>query len=93
MRMKKRVMCVFEGPRRLWKDDMMLDSSNEVRIPLPIDANTVAAGGFQPRRWITDLDVLSLRRADGILDATDEEKGPWTDEDGLAVDIAALVNG
>ena len=27
MHMKKRVLCVFDGPRRLWKDDMMLDTA------------------------------------------------------------------
>ncbi|TKA31842.1 hypothetical protein B0A54_16582 [Friedmanniomyces endolithicus] len=34
MKQKKRVLCVYEGQRRLWKDDMMLDADNEVRIPL-----------------------------------------------------------
>ncbi|KAF7881217.1 uncharacterized protein EAF02_007108 [Botrytis sinoallii] len=34
MKMKKRVLTVFDGPRRLWKDDMMLDTDYEVRIKL-----------------------------------------------------------
>ncbi|ELR06749.1 hypothetical protein, variant [Pseudogymnoascus destructans 20631-21] len=34
MKMKKRVLCVFDGGRRLWKDDMMLDADFEVRVPL-----------------------------------------------------------
>jgi hypothetical protein len=36
-RMKKRVVCVDDGPRRLWKDDMMLDTAHEVRIPISAD--------------------------------------------------------
>lgn len=76
MKMKKRVMCVFDGPRRLWKDDMMLDADNEVRVQLP---------GGDGRRWITDLDVQTLRRAEGLHNATEEERGPWLDEDGNPV--------
>jgi len=72
--MKKRVLCVYDGQRRLWKDDMMLDGDHEVRIPLPGSAND--------RSWVTDLDVQTLRRAEGVLNATDEERGPWLpDED------------
>lgn len=71
--MRKRVLCVFDGPRRLWKDDMMLDAEHEVRIPLP----NVGDG----RSWVTDLDVQTLRRAEGVLNATEEEKGPWIEDD------------
>ncbi|KAK0870015.1 hypothetical protein LTR87_013481 [Friedmanniomyces endolithicus] len=74
MKQKKRVLCVYEGQRRLWKDDMMLDADNEVRIPL-------AGNGADGRAWVTDLDVLTLRRAEGVLSATDEEKGPWVRND------------
>lgn len=73
--MRKRVLCVFDGPRRLWKDDMMLDAAHEVRVPLSADG----------RAWTTDLDILTLQRADAVLDATEEEKGPWLDEDGVEV--------
>ncbi|GAB7357417.1 hypothetical protein MBLNU459_g8346t1 [Dothideomycetes sp. NU459] len=73
MRMKKRVLCVFDGPRRLWKDDMMLDAENEVRVQLP---------GGDGRRWVTDLDIQTLRRAEGLHNATEEEKGPWLDAEG-----------
>ena len=69
MRMRKRVLCVFDGQRRLWKDDMMLDANHEVRIPLP--------GVGDGRAWVTDLDVQTLRRAEGLHNATEEEKGPW----------------
>lgn len=64
-KMKKRVLCVFDGQRRLWKDDMMLGLDHQVREPL------------SGRHWVTSLDVQTLRRAEGILEATDEEKGPW----------------
>ncbi|KAF1353540.1 hypothetical protein BDV97DRAFT_117481 [Delphinella strobiligena] len=83
MHMKKRVMCVFDGPRRLWKDDMMLDTNQEVRITLP---------GGDGRRWVTDLDVQTLRRAEGLHGATEQEKGPWLDEDGRHVDFPLLMS-
>ena len=70
--MKKRVLCVYDGQRRLWKDDMMLDAEHEVRIPLDPDG----------RSWITDLDDQTLRRAEGVHNATEEEKGPWIEDDG-----------
>ncbi|KAK5162957.1 uncharacterized protein LTR77_011011 [Saxophila tyrrhenica] len=73
MRMRKRVLCVYDGQRRLWKDDMMLDSEHEVRIPLNDEVGV-------NRAWVTDLDVQTLRRAEGIHNATEEEKGPWLDE-------------
>lgn len=75
MHMKKRVLCVFDGPRRLWKDDMMLDSAHEVRVPLSSDGRT----------YTTDLDILTIQRAEAMLNATEEEKGPWLDEEGNAV--------
>lgn len=70
MTMKKRVMTVFDGPRRLAKDDMMLSTEHEVRIKLQDE-----------KAYVTDLDVQTMRRAQGFLDATDEEKGPWISDD------------
>ncbi|KAJ4990443.1 hypothetical protein SVAN01_04105 [Stagonosporopsis vannaccii] len=66
MKMKKRVMCVYDGPRRLWKDDMMLDSEFEVRMKLP-----------NGKDYVTDLDVQTMKRADALHGATQEERGPW----------------
>jgi hypothetical protein len=66
MKMKKRVLCVYDGPRRLWKDDLMLDSEFEVRKKLP-----------DGKSWVTDLDVQTYKRADGVWSATAEERGPW----------------
>ncbi|USW47342.1 Putative Zinc finger C2H2-type [Septoria linicola] len=75
MKMKKRVLCVYDGQRRLWKDDLMMDGDHEVRMPFDSE---------DPRGpYVTDLDVLTLRRAEGVLNATEEEKGPWQDEEEL----------
>ncbi|KAK3398915.1 hypothetical protein B0T20DRAFT_184662 [Sordaria brevicollis] len=70
MTMKKRVVAVFDGPRRLAKDDMMLSTEHEVRIKLQ-----------DGKSYVTDLDVQTLRRTEGFLNATDEEKGPWISDD------------
>lgn len=77
MKMKKRVLCVYDGSRRLWKDDMMLDNEFEVRVPLD--------GG---KSYITDLDVETMKRSKALHNATDEEKGPWTQHD---VDLEKLM--
>ncbi|KAI9891143.1 MAG: hypothetical protein M1814_002986 [Vezdaea aestivalis] len=66
MKMKKRGIYVYDGSRRLWKDDLMLNSEFEVRWPL--------ADG---KSYITDLDVKTIERAVTLHNATDEEKGPW----------------
>lgn len=68
MKMKKRVLCVYDGPRRLWKDDMMLDNDFEVRMRL----------GDGTDAYVTDLDVKTINRAEALHNATKEEKGPWT---------------
>ena len=63
-------MCVYDGQRRLWKDEMMLDNEFEVRMRL-------GEGGA----YVTDLDVACLEKAEALLGATEEEKGPWVRED------------
>lgn len=75
MKTKKRVLCVFDGPRRLWKDEMMLDNEFEVRLKLPGGAGD----GTNRDAYITDLDVETMKRAEGVFSATAEERGPWTD--------------
>lgn len=72
---KKRVLCVFDGQRRLWKDEMMLDNEFEVRLKLPGGAGD----GTNREAYITDLDVETLKRAEGVLSANEEERGPWFD--------------
>lgn len=88
MKMKRRLLCLYEGPRRLWKDEMMLDNEFEVRLKLP--------GGDGPGRdaYVTDLDVETLKRAQGVLSATEEEKGPWlptSDSNGLIGSAAVPI--
>lgn len=70
MTMKKRVLAVFDGPRRLAKDDMMLSTDCEVRIKLS-----------DGKSYVTDLDTQTIKRAEGFLNATAEEKGPWISDD------------
>ncbi|CAG8980384.1 hypothetical protein HYALB_00003948 [Hymenoscyphus albidus] len=80
MKLKKRVMCVFDGSRRLWKDDMMLDTDYEVRMKL--------ADG---RAYVTDLDVQTMRRADAFHNSTEEERGPWISDDLTGEDLEKLM--
>lgn len=76
MKMKKRVLCVYDGSRRLWKDDMMLNNDFEVRMRLG-----------EGDAYVTDLDVETVKRAGALHNATEEEKGPY---DG--VDIEQLMS-
>ncbi|CAL5867845.1 uncharacterized protein PFLUO_LOCUS2066 [Penicillium psychrofluorescens] len=73
MKTKKRVLCVFDGQRRLWKDEMMLNNDFEVRLRLPGGAGD----GTNRDAYVTDLDMETMKRAEGLLDATDDERGPW----------------
>ena len=82
MKMKKRVLCEYDGSRRLWKDDMMLNTDFEVRMKLP---------GGDGKAYITDLDIQTLMRADAIHNATDEEKGPWVPDNVPELDIEQLM--
>ena len=75
--MKKRVVCVFDGPRRLWKDDMMLNNEFEVRMHLG-ESNT----------YVTDLDYNTLERTEALLDATPDEKGVLTED----IDVQELMS-
>lgn len=80
MKMKKRVLCVYDGPRRLWKDDMMLDNEFEVRMRLG-----------EGHSYVTDLDVETVKRANAFHNARPEEKGPWLEE-AEEVDIQQLMS-
>jgi hypothetical protein len=70
MTMKKRVMTVFDGARRLAKDDMMLSTEHEVRVRLS-----------DGKSYVTDLDIQTMKRAEGFHGATEAEKGPWISDD------------
>ncbi|KAJ1329202.1 general transcription factor IIIA [Microdochium nivale] len=80
MTMKKRVITVFDGPRRLAKDDMMLSTDHEVRIKLS-----------DGQSYVTDLDINSLKRAEGFHGATEEEKGIWISDDPTEEDMARML--
>ncbi|KAK6948429.1 hypothetical protein Daesc_010195 [Daldinia eschscholtzii] len=82
MTMKKRVMAVFDGPRRLAKDDMMLSTEHEIRLRLSDE-----------KSYVTDLDVQTLRRANAFLDATEEEKGIWISDDPTEEDRKRMEYG
>ena len=69
MKMKKRVLCVYDGQRRLWKDDMMLDNEFEVRMKLG-----------DGKSYVTDLDVETIKRAEAIHASTEDERGPYNPE-------------
>uniref|UniRef100_A0A8H7N576 C2H2-type domain-containing protein n=1 Tax=Bionectria ochroleuca TaxID=29856 RepID=A0A8H7N576_BIOOC len=66
MTIRHRVLAVFDGQRRLVKDDMVLSNTEEVRLKLSDE-----------RYYTTDLDVQTLKRAEAFHNATEEEKGPW----------------
>lgn len=70
MNMRKRVLCVYDGQRRLLKDDMMMHNEFEVRMPIA-DTN----------HYVTDLDMETIKRANAFHNATEEEKGPWLPDD------------
>lgn len=82
MKMRKRVLCVYDGERRLWKDDMMLNNEFEVRMNL--------ADG---KSYVTDLDVETMKRADAIHCTTEEERGPWIQDNiGQGFDLEELMS-
>ncbi|EEH10212.1 zinc finger protein [Histoplasma capsulatum G186AR] len=76
MKMKKRVLCLFDGQRRLWKDEMMLDNEFEVRLKLLGGADGTDNSNVRDA-YVTDLDVETLKRAEAVHGATEEERGPW----------------
>ncbi|GLI76029.1 hypothetical protein PoHVEF18_004296 [Penicillium ochrochloron] len=73
MKTKKRVLCVFDGQRRLWKDEMMLNNEFEVRLRLPGGPGD----GTHRDAYVTDLDVETMKRVEGVHSANEEERGPW----------------
>lgn len=81
MTMKKRTAAYFDGSRRLAKDDMMLSTEHEVRIPLS-----------DGKSYVTDLDVQTLRRAEGFFNATEEEKGIWVSDDPTEADYKVMLD-
>jgi hypothetical protein len=42
------------------------------------------------KSYVTDLDVQTLKRAEGFLGATEEEKGPWLSDDPTEDDMKRM---
>ncbi|ODH52586.1 hypothetical protein GX48_01366 [Paracoccidioides brasiliensis] len=94
MKMKKRVLCLYDGQHRLWKDEMMLDNEFEVRLKLLGGVGANGAGSsLTPGRdaYVTDLDVETLKRAEGVHGATEEERGVSWDAECLPLGSAGLM--
>lgn len=91
--MKKRVLTVWDGQRRLAKDDMMLGQDFEVRLRLP--PSPAGSGGIQAtpgnEPYVTDLDVQTLRRAEAFFGASEEERGPWFPTNQILPDSAVAA--
>jgi hypothetical protein len=67
--LKKRVTAVFEGPVRLARDEIVLSRDLEVRLKL--------ADGVS---YVTDLDVMTLNRAEAIFAGPDEQQSSETQQ-------------
>ena len=81
MKMRKRVLCAYDGERRLCKDDMMLNNEFEVRMNL-----------LDGKSYVTDLDVETLKRAGAFHGATEEEKGPWLKDEVQGFNLEELMS-
>jgi hypothetical protein len=73
MTTKRRTTYAYNGQHQLLRDEMMLDTASELRIQLP---GPVGDGTHRPA-YVTDLDVASVNRVNGMFTATDEERGPY----------------
>lgn len=69
MTLRNRVLCVYDGQRRLWKDDLLMHNQSEVGIQHSI---------CQAFNENSELDEKILMRAEAIHGATEAERGPWT---------------
>lgn len=55
---KRRCLMVFDGPKPLCRDEMLMSAEWEVKAQLGGDT------------FVSDLDFWTIRRADAFLDAT-----------------------
>jgi hypothetical protein len=79
MQMKKRVLCVHDGERRLWKDGMMMHDEFEVRMDFP-----------DGKPYVTDLDIETLKRTEAFHNATEARNGPWVEYEANGFDQGKL---
>ncbi|KLJ06527.1 hypothetical protein EMPG_10070 [Blastomyces silverae] len=70
-------------------DEMMLDNQYEVRLKLPGGANDDNGTGRDA--YVTDLDVETLKRAEAVHGATEEERGPWDGDMGGGAGVMGLM--
>jgi len=77
--MKKRITPVFDRPRRLWKDDMMLDTVCDVRLKLS-----------DGKAYVTDLDIQTMRRVD-VFKVTEGGNSLWIADVLAGVDLEMLM--
>lgn len=57
LNLKRRALYVHDGPHRIWKDDLSLYTSLEVRLPL---------GNHAAHDYVTDLDIQTIHTAESI---------------------------
>jgi hypothetical protein len=79
--MEKRVLKVFDGERVLDKDDIILDTNNEIRTK-----------SGAKRAYVTDLDVQTMQRVDALHDTMMETTSPWISDDLTELDVTKLTN-
>ena len=65
VRMKKRALRVFNGPKRLHKEDMIMNLDFEVLVPFD-------GGSYN----VSDLDIQTLKRAEMILATAEDVRRP-----------------
>jgi hypothetical protein len=76
---KKRVLAVFDGPGRLWKDDMMFGKHYELMLPL------------SDKTHVTDLDIQTMNRANALNSGVEKEEGPVIADDLTEMEFEALA--
>jgi hypothetical protein len=78
MEMEKRGLCVFDGARRLWKDDVKHDTDCEVHMEVQ-----------DGRANITDLDIQTMRKPRPPVNWG--EQSPWIVDDSTEGDLKDFV--
>lgn len=79
-KMKKRVLYVYDGQRRSWKDGMMIDNQSEVQIKL--------ADG---KSYITEMDVETLKREEGDSDSNNNNDDTSESSSSIVPDDPAIT--
>lgn len=80
MTIRKRTAATFDGSHRLNKDEMMLSTKHEVRIPL----------GDATGASVTDLDVQTMMRTEAYHNMNPADKDTWISDDPTPADSQAM---